>query len=241
MARTSVVVEQGGRGLLSTVVDQSTHPSPPALRLRRPGWRDPRLLVGVLLVAASVSLGSWLMTAAGHTTQVYAADGPLVPGEVVDPAHLVVQDVRLPGTAGAYLTPDDLAEDLVAVRTVGDGELVPVSALARADAVGVRPVAVTPDGALSSGVVEGSLVDLWFVADPVDQGGRATAGDPAPRLLSSGLTVAEVVEPDGAFSVGSRATVQVLVPTTDLPGVLQALADDGSVQVVAVPGSVRRP
>src|SRR5699024_7184933 len=35
-------------------------PSPAAVRLRRPGWRDPRLLLGVVLVAASVALGSSL-------------------------------------------------------------------------------------------------------------------------------------------------------------------------------------
>ena len=31
---------------------------PPAARLRRPTWRDPRLLVGVVVVALSVALGA---------------------------------------------------------------------------------------------------------------------------------------------------------------------------------------
>ena len=250
-ARTASVVgirlTRGQGSVLSTVVDQSTHPSPAAVRLRRPGWRDPRLLVGLMLIAGSVCLGSWLMTVAGRTTQVYAADGPLVPGEPVDPAHLLLQEVRLPEGAGAYLTPDDVSRGLVAVRTVGDRELVPVSAVARADIVDVRPIAVTPGGALSSGVVEGSLVDLWFIPDPAGQGatsrssGGTSGSDDVPRQLAAGLTVAEVVKPDGAFSVGSRATVQVLVPVGDLGPVLQALAGHGSVQVVSVPGSVRRP
>ena len=36
-------------------------PVPTAARLKRPGWRDARLVVGVVLVLASVVLGSWVV------------------------------------------------------------------------------------------------------------------------------------------------------------------------------------
>lgn len=41
-----------------------------APRLRPPGWRDPRLLTGIVLVAMSVALGSWLVASAGRTVPV---------------------------------------------------------------------------------------------------------------------------------------------------------------------------
>ncbi|MBN9374777.1 MAG: hypothetical protein J0I40_05175, partial [Cellulomonas sp.] len=46
-------------------------PAPVAQRLRRPGWRDPRLLTGLALVAASVALGSWALRAAERTVPVF--------------------------------------------------------------------------------------------------------------------------------------------------------------------------
>lgn len=231
----------------ATAYEQAVHPSPPAVRLRRPGWRDPRLLIGVVLVAASVAGTSWLVSAAGRTMPVYAADGPLVAGEqlAVDALHVV--DVRLDG-AEMYVPADQpLPDGLVVVRTVGDGELVPWSAVADAAELEVRPVAVAPAGTMSSDVTEGSRVDLWFVP-AVDAGTAGNRGGTAqaapdeeltPYQLAAGLTVAEVSEPDGAFAVGAGITVHVLVPVPELAHVLAALGADGAVQVVPVPGTGR--
>lgn len=204
---------------------------PTAARLRRPGWRDPRLLVGVVLVAASVALGSWLVAAAGRTVPVYVADVVLVPGQVVDDTVLRVREVRLDSAADAYLPADEpVPADLVVTRTVGAGELVPRGALAPSADLKLRPVAVTGSGAL--GLAAGAQVDLWFVpADPVEGG--------EPRELATDLTVAEVSEPDGAFAVGTAVTAHVLVPVDQLAEVLTALAADGTVEVVPVPGAGR--
>ena len=240
----------------TTAHEQAALSSPPARRLHRPGWRDPRLLLGVVLVAASVALGSWLVSAAGRTTPVFVTDGPLVAGELIEPGHLRIRQVRLPEGLDLYLTAESvLPTGLVATRTVGAGEIVPLSAVAKARDLDVRPVAIGADGSLSSGVVEGSVVDLWFVPDPRAGGGASPPAESAadgatgqtldastaPRQLAAGLTVAEVSTPDGAFAVGASTTVQVLVPMGDLGEVLRALALEGSVEVVSVPGSAARP
>ena len=210
--------------------------SPAAVRLHRPGWRDTRLLVGLVLVAVSVTVGASAISAAGRTVPVYAAAEPLVPGERVDAGALVIREVRLAESAGRYLEADgDLPDGLVAIRTVGEGELVPASAVAATVDLAMRPVAIAPDGALSADVVEGSTVDLWFVP-AASEPGAGTAAD-EPYELASGLTVAEVTEPAGSFSVGAGVTVHVLVPRADLSGVLAALADEGSVEIVPVPGA----
>lgn len=207
--------------------------SPPAVRLRRPGWRDPRLLGGLVLVALSVALGGYAVAAAGRTVPVLATPSALVPGDEVDVDALVVRQVRLAEAGDLYLRADRLAEgDLVAVRTVGPGEIVPLAALAPAAALDLRSVSVTSRAALSDQVVPGARVDLWFVPDP----GSDAPGE--PRQLATGLTVAEVSDPGGAFSVGGATAVHVLVPAGRLPDVLAALAADGSVEVVPVAGVV---
>ncbi|MCU1432201.1 MAG: hypothetical protein JWP95_1306 [Actinotalea sp.] len=216
------------------------------MRLHRPGWRDPRLLLGVVLVAGSVALGSGLVSAAGRTTPVYVAHGPLVAGEVLELDRLTVEEVRLTGSGDSYLRADEaLPDGLVVVRTVGDAELVPLSALGRADDLAVRPVAITPTGDLPTAVTEGSAVDLWYVPEPGGGAGSTVTGSEAsslaPTQLAAGFTVAEVSEPDGAFAVGSAVTVHVLVPVGELAAVLEALAAPGSVEVVHVPGGVPAP
>lgn len=211
--------------------------SPVAVRLRRPSWRDPKLLVGVLIVAASVALGSWVVSAAEASTPVYMASGALTPGEPIAQDQVAVAQVRLGGAeAGRYLpATEPLPDGAVAVRAVGDGELLPRSAVARSADMDLRPVAVPVTDAPSAGVAEGALVDVWVTPEVVDD------APPAPRLLAEGLTVAEVLRPAGTFAVGAETTVHVLVPTRALQDVLGALATRQAVHVVLVPGTGQAP
>ena len=143
-------------------------PAPTAARLRRPGWRDPRLLAGVVLVAAAVALGAWAVRSAQETVPVYATRGVLVPGAAVGPEDLVVVEVRLPELASAeYVSAArPLPEGAVALRTVGEGELVPAGALGSAADVTLRPVAVPVRSTPSDDVVPGAVVDVWFTPKP---------------------------------------------------------------------------
>lgn len=210
-------------------------PSPVANRLRRPGWRDPRLLAGMALVAGSVALGSWVVQGAQQTTGVYVARAALTPGAAVQPAGLGIVQVRLSeAELGRYVTvADGVPDDAVALRVVAAGELVPRSALGASDELDVRPVAVPVGAVPSQDVAAGSLVDLWEVpAAPRD----ATAPSP-PREVAGALTVSEVSRPDSAFSTGGTTVVYVLVPTALLPDVLAAVAGEGAVTLVPVLGA----
>lgn len=213
---------------------RSVLPSPRAPRLRRPGWRDPRLLLGLALVGLSVLLGSWAVGSAGRTVQVLAAGEALVPGDPLRAAMLRVVDVRLPDGGADYLPTDADLDALVVTRVVREGELVPSSAVASEGEIGARAVAVTTGAGVSSAVVEGALVDLWFVPDPPSGSGDGDA--PQPRQLAASLTVAEVDASSAAFSVGAGSTVHVLVPLDDLPAVLAAVRGAGTVDLVPVPG-----
>jgi hypothetical protein len=172
---------------------------------------------------------------AGRTVPVLAAGEALVPGDELAAATLRVVEVRLPDGGAGYLPAVEDVEDLVVTRTVGAGELVPASAVARQGDIEARAVAVTTGAQVSSAVVEGALVDLWFVPDPPG-GAAADEERPTPRLLAAALTVVEVGASSTTFSVGSGTTVHVLVPVADLPAVLAAVRGSGSVDLVPVPG-----
>lgn len=204
-----------------------------ASRMRRPSWRDPRLGVGVLLVVASVALGSWAVSRADATVEVYQASGPVTPGDVIDVDDLHVVQVRLDGVENMYLVPGSELEEAVITRTVADGELVPLAALGSADDLDLRPVQIAMPATMQDIVTPGSRVDLW-VALP-DPGSTQRALLP-PELLVEDVEVREVHTDTSVFAGSDSVQAQVLVATADLPGVLAALAADGQITIVPVLG-----
>ena len=214
-------------------------PAPVANRLRRPGWRDPRLLAGLAMVAGSVALGSFVVQGAERTTDVYVARDALTPGAAVDSSGLAVAQVRLGAVdINRYVTvAGGVPPGVVALRVVAAGEIVPRSALGSSTEVDVRPVAIAVAVSPSADLVAGALVDLWDV--PAHSTSLSAGSPAAPHQLAPGLTVAQVKRPEGAFATGGSTIVYVLVPTSILPAVLTAVAGDAAVQIVPVPGSGR--
>ncbi|MDF2808207.1 MAG: hypothetical protein K0S43_3153 [Cellulosimicrobium sp.] len=215
----------------------------PAARLRRPGWKDPRLLVGIVVVALSVALGSWAVSTASRTVTVYAAGTALTPGTPVTAADVRTVEVRLGTQTERYLLAEDgLPEEAVVLRTVPAGELVPASSLGAAADLAVRPVAVPVTTGLSERIVAGAAVDVWFVPEaPATGAGAEPAGAgedvPQPEMLVGAVTVAQVDEGDGTLVAGGPVTVHVLVDVDDLPVVLAAVAGDGTIALVPVGGA----
>lgn len=135
--------------------------SVPARRLRRPSWRDPRLLVGLVLVLGTTVLGAVLVERADDTVPVLAAGSTLVRGDALQEAELRVVRVRLDDLGPAYVpAADALPADAVALRGVPAGELLPASAVGRAGELESRPVALQWQGPRPEGLVRGAEVDL---------------------------------------------------------------------------------
>lgn len=212
-------------------------PTPVAARLRRPTWRDPRLVLGLLLVAGSVALGTWAVADAGRTVAVYAAATTLTPGDPIGPQDLVAVDVRMGDNLTLYYpVTGDPPQGLVALRTVGERELLARSAAGSADALDYRSIAIPVLETLSSKVTEGSTVDLWLVPEPQAGSSDAAVAAAPPRVLAEGLVVTELGERGSGLMVGGAPSVHVLAPTAVLPQLLAALAGGGTVSIMAVPG-----
>src|SRR4051794_41892142 len=62
-----------------------TSPVPAASRASTQGWRDPRLLAGVVIVAVCVLLGARVMAAADDTVAVWSARPAPTAGSTVAP------------------------------------------------------------------------------------------------------------------------------------------------------------
>ncbi|MDP3891706.1 hypothetical protein [Nocardioides sp.] len=180
-----------------------TKDAPPAARATTPGWRDPRLWVGVAIVAASVLAGARILGGADDAVAVWAVADDMGAGDAVVAADLVPVRVRFgeAAAAGRYLAVDDgLPEQRQLARGLGAGELLPRAALSDDAAHGVQQVPVwAPTDAVPPGVSAGSVVDVWAV--PEDN-------EPA-RLLLDDVVVLDA--PRGSDSFGPAGTRQLVL------------------------------
>ena len=178
-----------------------------AVRATSPGWRDPRLWVGVLVIAASVVGGARLFAAADDTAAVWAAAADLGPGDRVEESDLTVRRVRFADAddLDRYFTvEEELPADLEVVRGVGEGELLPREAVGSAtDSDTVQlPLAVDAEQVPPS-VSSGSVVDVYLVAD-----GRRRVDGPALQ----GATVVDAPPVEQSFTTTGKRQLVLAVP-----------------------------
>lgn len=186
---------------------------PRATRSRKPGWRNPRLLIGLALVAGSVLVGARLMAAADDTVTVWAVTADQPAGARLTEDDVEARRVRFADdrTAVGYLRASQALPDGSLDRPVSAGELLPRSALSREseqDVVEV-PVSVAADD-LPATVRRGSLVDVWVAPDPAAGGGAGQdeGSGAAVRVLEDVVVVAV---PGASDSLAPEATRQVIV------------------------------
>ncbi|GAA0321274.1 flagellar protein FlgA [Kineococcus aurantiacus] len=213
----------------------TTGADPRARRVSAPSWRDPRLLVGLLLVLVSVVVGATVVGRARDTTGVWALTRPVGAGRSITTEDLRVVQVHLdPATLAGYVPAGtDPSRGAVALRGLAAGELLPVGALGRVGDLTSRPVTVPVEGNVPQGVAVGALVDVWVVPAAPVAGQEAV---PAPERLVEAAEVSAVDDGGGALSSRGGADVQVVVPQGALPAVLRAVSDDDDLVLVPVPG-----
>lgn len=198
---------------------------------RRRFWFDPRFAIGVLLVVASVGGVLAIVSSADASTRVYSARGPIAPGDRIEASDLIAVSVRIELSSDLYLAPGDVpAEGLVVVRSIGEGELVPVSSVGSAAGLRLTSVVVTLNGQLPASVGPGTIVDLWAASRE-----ESTSYGP-PSVIVSGATVVRQVESEALVASGDSSSLELLVPRSKIARVLEAIANEDSLS--AVPTSI---
>ena len=204
-------------------------------RLKKPSWKDPKLIVGILLVLASVAGVISLVGAADQTAEAYTAREAISVGETLTVDKLNRVKVRLGDLEQHYLTPaTGVADGLVAAQRIGKDQLVPRGSFGPADGLGRKPVAVTIDEVLPAQAVAGSRVDVW-VALPDTRNGFSQ-----PTLLLPGAEIAQITPGSTALGSARSTVVMVLVADTQMPDLLGAQANKAKISVVWNPGGAGR-
>lgn len=211
-------------------------PTPVAKRLQRPSWRDSRLVVGVLLVLVSATLGAKLVASADDRVPVFVASGDLAAGDAVTGQSFKRVDVRLGEGAAAYVSA------LVAtpsgsfmLRDVRAGELVPVTAVGSADRVTVQRLTVRVDAVSAMTLARGTRVDVYVSDTPT---GAPPDAKPKAVVALKAVAVADVRSSGGGFGSAATTSVQLYVPSAQVPTLVEAVDAGAKVTLVPVPGAI---
>ena len=215
-------------------------PAQPALRATAPGWRDPRLWIGIVIVAVSVVAGARLLSAADDTVSVWAVAADVGAGDVLSPDDLVATRVRFAdedGLAGYFTVDERLPADLEVTRGVGAGELLPRAAVGAAGSGSTLQVPLAVDAEQVPGSVgAGSVVDVYLVA-PVGSapgaGGRGARGAEPARPALAGVTVVDAPALAETFGTSGKRQLVLAVEEPEVRRFFRLLGSlDGPVVTV---------
>ena len=204
---------------------------PAASRSRSPGWRDPRLWVGVVLVTGSVVAGARLLAGADDMTAVWSASSDLVSGQTLTADDLTATQVRFDEGADEqrYLpVDDDLPAALTLDRPLAAGELVPASALGEEPDDGTVAVSIAVAAEhVPTGLVRGSRVDVWVIGE--DRRQRAAA-----ELVLGDVVILDAPVVSDSFASATSRQLVLAVPQDDEEslGLVLAASGDDRVRVV---------
>ncbi|WP_342024097.1 hypothetical protein AAE021_02520 [Arthrobacter citreus] len=203
-----------------------------APRLKKPSWKDPRLLLGIMLVLASTAGVVALVGSADQTTEVFVVDEDIPVGTPVSAEDLAVVPVRLGDVSGSYLPASEgIPERSVASSLLRKGELVARSQLGTADGLKRKPVGLRVDDLLPSGTRAGSRVDVW-VALPDERNGFKE-----PQKILTAAEISELTVDESVLGANRSTQILVLVEDEDLAGLLSAQSNGAKIAVVQNPGA----
>ena len=207
-------------------------PAAAAPRLKKPSWKDPRLLLGILLVLASVAGVSALVASQDRTTQVLAASRDLPVGTALKAADFDVVQVSLGGLEGTYVSAGDpFPQEAVAGNLLRRGELLVKADLTEADKLDRKPLGLDVQAPLPSGIRAGDRVDVW-ASLPNGQNGYSE-----PRGLLEAAEISELSVSDSVIGGADSTRLLVLVEDQDLPALLGALSNQAKIAVVPNPSA----
>lgn len=203
-----------------------------APRLKKPSWKDPRLLLGILLVLASTAGVVGLVGAADETTDVFAVDNSIPLGTRVTAEDFKVVPVRLGEVSGAYLpAAEGIPDNMVASSLLRKGELLSRADLGKADELDRKPVGLRVNDPLPAGTGAGSRVDVW-VSMPDERNGFKE-----PRQILTAAEISELSIDESVLGANRATRILVLVEDDDLPSLLSAQSNGAQISVVLNPAA----
>ncbi|MDY6051524.1 MAG: hypothetical protein SPI83_03825 [Rothia sp. (in: high G+C Gram-positive bacteria)] len=199
-----------------------------AARFRKPGFRDPKLLAGVLIILLSVLGVVGIVRATNQTQPYYVASKDIGIGEKITTDNTTTTQVKLGDSAQFYLSADQvIAEGTVATRPLASGELLSARSLSSEVNDGRRLVTLLLDQYAVAEYLPGDHVDIW-VAYKTE--GTNSYGDPV--AIAESAQVHSVTAQESVIGGTGRSAVELWVKQEVLPDVLGATSKGAVINLV---------
>ncbi|GAA1413680.1 flagellar protein FlgA [Glutamicibacter uratoxydans] len=202
-----------------------------AARVKRPGWKDPRLALGAALITASVIGTVFLVRGMNETTSVYVAATNITLGEQLTHENLKTKEVQLGDSLQHYLVVEETQLEQARANTfIEAGELIPQTSITSSQLGSRRPVNIELPTGLSEAITPGTFVDVWVAKR---EAGGAAYG--VPDQLATMVEVSARSDRAGGIVGNNGTNLELLVEADALESFLQALANDARLTVIYNP------
>lgn len=203
------------------------------IRVARPRatWRDPRFIIGIVLVVFSIVGVGYVVDMARSGTEVYAVTTDIAPGEPLTLENMAVVEAR-PG-ADVYLAADEDITGLFARHALRQGELVARSAVTTTEDHAMRTFVINVDEGLPEGVRPGEDVELWFVEDAR----VGSTGLKEAQKVAEQVSVVRVISETGGIGVAAGTRLEIRTDADSMGQLLKYTQANG--KLVAVPVGTR--
>ena len=189
--------------------------------------RDPRFLIGVALIVISALIGAWAVESGTRGYNLYEATRPLPLGTELHEGDVRVVSAH-PATPSAYVRAQKGQLEGVLIRSVGPGELLPVSAISH-DPPHTARVVIHSERPLPRGVSVGDRVDVWAL----QKGNVHTHEAASSSVITRRAVVVGIAEPHAGLTIRNGVSVDVTLDIKQLPTVMDAIA--GEIPLMLVP------
>lgn len=203
-------------------------------RMQKPGLRDPKLLIGLLLIAVSISAVVGIIHVTNKTTTYYVAARDLTVGEQLTAEDIKPVEVNLADSAAHYLDSADIpADQSLIVDNIRAGQLISRTSLAALDPQGRRESSILLESGLAKNFTPGQRVDIW-----VSKHAETGNGYKDPQLIATGAEIASITAEESMIGGTGKSTVQLLLSEQALPNLLAAVNNEDKINLV--PSTLRQ-
>jgi len=202
---------------------------------RRVSRLNIRAILGIALIAVS-ALGVWaLVRATTASATVVIANRLLVEGQQIQQDDVRVENAAGSSALAEYLGSEALAVGKVVTRVIHPGELVPRASIGEASETLETTLVVDVATEVATDLHDGAIVDVWAAPAKVGSAPVVASAQP-PRIVMYRARLAH--RQVAAASAMSGARVEIVLPRTDVPEVLAAIAAGDAMTVVASSGGL---
>ncbi|MBV7364096.1 hypothetical protein KRX54_06645 [Actinomycetaceae bacterium TAE3-ERU4] len=180
--------------------------------------RDPRFLVGLVIIVASALLGAWIFNTSNRGLTFYEAARDLPAGSPVEEKDFVLVKGKLSNSA-AYSSGEGIKLKGVLERSIRKGELLPANSIIF-EGKALSAIVVQIENPLPSSAQVGDRVALWAL--PIED--PRTGNYSQPRLIASGLVIFTLKAGPERSLGGRQNAVEIGVPADKIRDVLSVMA-----------------